>query len=111
MLKSSPQFDTIQNMNAQVLLVVDQLKKYNPDKIILFGSHLYGRPTRDSDVDLILIKKTKEPFLKRQKRVQMLLRTTTPVDAFVFTPEEFEKAKEDSRFVKEIAERGQVIYG
>lgn len=28
---------------------------FHPQKIILFGSHAYGRPTRDSDVDLLVI--------------------------------------------------------
>ena len=28
--------------------------KFHPDKIVLFGSHAYGTPTKDSDVDLLV---------------------------------------------------------
>lgn len=39
-----------------------------------------------------------------------MLQTTTPVDVFVLTPEEFAKAKEDNLFIKEISDYGKVIY-
>ena len=38
-------------------LLVD---KFNPDQIVLFGSYAYGNPTRDSDVDLLIVKKTEK---------------------------------------------------
>ena len=31
------------------------VKKFKPEKIILFGSYARGTPTRDSDVDLLII--------------------------------------------------------
>ncbi len=37
-------------------LIVERLKPFNPDKIILFGSYAYGGPTEDSDIDLFLFK-------------------------------------------------------
>ena len=33
-------------------------KEYNPEKIILFGSYAWGKPTFDSDVDFFIVKKT-----------------------------------------------------
>jgi hypothetical protein len=30
-------------------------ERYNPEKIILFGSHAYGQPTPESDVDLLVV--------------------------------------------------------
>jgi len=33
---------------------------YEPEKVILFGSYAYGKPTKDSDVDLLIIKNTKK---------------------------------------------------
>ena len=83
---------------------------YHPEKIILFGSYAYGKPTENSDVDLVIIKNTTESFLERQKSARSLLRTTTPVDIFVFTSSEFEKAKDNNLLIKEIAELGKVIY-
>lgn len=98
-------------MNPVVQNIIDQLKLYNPEKIILFGSYAYGQPNKNSDVDLIIIKKTNDPFLERQKNARLLLKTTTPVDVLVFTPEEFEKAKYTNLFIKEASEQGKVVYG
>jgi predicted nucleotidyltransferase len=36
--------------------LVDRIKEFDPEKIILFGSYAYGTPTKDSDVDLFVIK-------------------------------------------------------
>lgn len=98
-------------MNPIVKNIIDQLKPYNPEKIILFGSYAYGKPTENSDVDLVIIKNTTEPFLERQKHARSLLRTTTPVDIFVFTPSEFEKASSNNLLIMEVAKSGSIIYG
>jgi predicted nucleotidyltransferase len=31
------------------------VREFHPEKIILFGSYAYGKPTADSDVDLLVI--------------------------------------------------------
>lgn len=98
-------------MNPIVQDIVNQLKPYRPEKIILFGSYAYGQPKEESDVDLVIIKKTDDPFLERQKQVHLLLRTITAVDVFVLTPDEFKKAKQDNLFIKEAAETGKIVYG
>ena len=98
-------------MNPIIQNIIDQLKPYKPERIILFGSYASGHPTTDSDVDLVVIKKTTQPFLERQKQVHLLLRTTTPVDIFIFTPDEFEKAKNNNLLIKEASETGKVVYG
>jgi predicted nucleotidyltransferase len=36
------------------------LKQYGSEKIILFGSYAYGKPTKDSDIDLLVIKNIPE---------------------------------------------------
>lgn len=98
-------------MHPKVKEIVDQLKAYNPKQIILFGSYASGQQKEYSDVDLVVIKTTDLPFLERQKQVYMLLRTLTPVDIFVFTPEEFEKGKHTNLFLKEASKTGKIIYG
>lgn len=98
-------------MHQKVREIINQLKPYHPEKIILFGSYASGQQKEDSDIDIVVIKNTNLPFLDRQKQVHMLLRTFTPVDVFVFTPEEFKKGKHHNLFLKEAAEMGKVIYG
>ena len=55
----------VSRMNAEnrlIELTGDIVKKivfgYSPQKIILFGSLAHGTPTKDSDVDLLIIKDT-----------------------------------------------------
>lgn len=98
-------------MHPKIQEILAQIKPYNPEKIILFGSYAAGRAKDDSDVDLVVIKDTREPFHERQKKVRLLIRTTTPLDIFVFTPQEFEKAQSNNLFIKEVAETGKLIYG
>ena len=39
------------------------VSKFNPEKLILFGSRAWGKPTDDSDIDLIIV----SDYFKGQK--------------------------------------------
>jgi predicted nucleotidyltransferase len=84
-----------------------------PEKIILFGSYAYGTPTKDSDLDLLVILPSKEQMHKRVLRIRKLLRDIRiPKDIIVYTPEEVEKWKNASaEFFTSIMKKGKVIYG
>ncbi|MSQ14936.1 MAG: nucleotidyltransferase domain-containing protein [Dehalococcoidia bacterium] len=98
-------------MHPVVQDIINQLKPFQAEKIILFGSYATGKTRRDSDVDLLIIKQTSDAFLERHKKARMLLKTTTPVDIFVLTPEESERAKQNNLLVKEAVETGTIVYG
>src|SRR5215216_1421874 len=90
--------------------IVSELK---PEKIILFGSYAYGNPTPDSDVDLLVIMKTKAKEIDRYVAVSNLLYPRQfPVDILVKTPKEIEEAsrKKGNFFLREILTKGKVIY-
>ena len=84
----------------------------NPEKIVLFGSYAYGMPNPHSDVDLLVIMKTKASLKERSWAVsRLLLPRPFPVDILVKTPKEVEKALESGDFfLKEILTRGKVLY-
>ncbi len=88
------------------------VKKYNPEKIILFGSYSNGKNTNDSDIDLLIVKNTDESFHKRSAEVRLILRNfNTPIDVLVITPKEFSKwRKMKKSFINNIFVTGQVIY-
>lgn len=98
-------------MHPVVKDIIEQLKPFDAEMIILFGSYATGDYRKDSDVDLLIIKKTSDAFLERHKKARRLLKTTTPVDIFVLTPDEFEKAKQNNLLVKEAVETGTIVYG
>ena len=49
----------MKNICPEIQKFVQQLvSKFNLEKIILFGSFAYGKPSKSSDVDLLVIIKT-----------------------------------------------------
>ena len=87
---------------------------FQPEKIILFGSFAWGNPTRDSDVDFLVIKKTKLGSTQRYMdacNAMMDEHSTVPVDVFVLTPEELEgRLAINDQFIRKICEKGITLY-
>jgi len=91
--------------------IVSSLKEYDPERIILFGSHARRDADEYSDLDLVVIKETGERFLDRLKRVYELVRPTFAMDLLVYTPEEFARMKEEGNpLIKRVLEEGVVLY-
>jgi predicted nucleotidyltransferase len=99
--------------NKIVSLLVD---KYQPGKVILFGSAAIGKADQESDIDLVVIKKTPKRFYDRIGDVLNILWSgeETPkvgVDILVYTPEEFQLMSKDNYFVRdEILGKGRTVY-
>lgn len=95
------------------LSLVNNLKKYKPEKIILFGSHAWGKPNKDSDVDLLVIKNTKQNFYRRIPAVLSYLNdiNNTAFDVLVMTPKEVEnRLKLGDFFLRDIIKKGKFLY-
>jgi predicted nucleotidyltransferase len=76
------------NVNEISKRIVEEI---HPEKVILFGSYANGNPTENSDVDLIIVNKTRLPKHKRGIEIRRLFyRQLIPLDIKVYTPEEFE---------------------
>ena len=88
-------------------------REYKPDKVILFGSHAWGNPSPDSDVDLFIIKKSKKRQIDRMRELRMKLigNNFPPLDLLIYTPKELNRRLAiGDFFVREIIENGQVLY-
>lgn len=99
-----------------IIKVVDKIiREYQPKKVVLFGSYAYGKPTEDSDVDILIIKNTNKRPIDRWVEVKRIVRDTTrilPVAPFVYTEEEIkERVAIKDFFIEEIFEKGEVVYG
>jgi predicted nucleotidyltransferase len=103
-------------MEEVIKKIVDLLiKEYHPDKIILFGSYAYGKPTEDSDIDLLIIKESdKKRRIDRFVEVQSLIynkEARIPVSPLVLTKEELEERLSiGDDFIEEIITKGKVLY-
>jgi predicted nucleotidyltransferase len=67
------------------------VEDYEPMKIILFGSYAYGHPTKDSDLDLLIIKDGEASGIQRNRRVRNILKDfSIPIDVIVKSSQEFD---------------------
>jgi predicted nucleotidyltransferase len=87
-------------------------ESFNPEKIILFGSYAWGKPDRDSDLDLFVIMESTERPIKRAASLRRVLKDHyVPMDILVRTPEELKHRIDiGDPFIKKILRDGQVIY-
>jgi predicted nucleotidyltransferase len=108
-------------MINQLQIKVDKIvsllaDKYQPEKVILFGSSAWGVIHPDSDIDLVVVKKTDKRFYDRIGDVLHILWSgvETPkigVDVLVYTPEEFQEMSRGNYFIRdEVLGKGRIIY-
>ncbi len=90
--------------------IVHLLMDYDPERIILFGSRARGDADEYSDYDLIVIKRTEQPFLERLRdMVPYLVAFERTAEILVYTPEEFEQMPEVG-FGWMVRQEGIVVY-
>lgn len=100
------------NIKQKINKVVDKIvKEYQPEKIILFGSYAWGKPTEDSDVDLFIVKET-ENTRELAREIDGSIRPRPfPIDLIVYRPESVEKSMAiKDFFIKNILTKGKVLY-
>jgi len=86
-------------------------REFRPQKIILFGSHAYGRPTRHSDVDLLVILPFRGSEVRKVGQIRSRLDAPFPVDLLVRKPRFIaERLRERDMFVELVMNRGRVMY-
>jgi len=88
------------------------VRSFKPQKIILFGSYANGKPTEESDLDLLIIKDSDFPSRLQNRKVRKILSgLKIPVDAIVKTPEEFKTYRDIIGTIIYPANKfGKVIY-
>lgn len=99
--------------NKQITFIVNKIKQIiNPDKIYLFGSYAYGKPNKNSDLDLLIIKNGITD--KRKQLVGLkkdIISKDYSVDILIYSEYEFNKKKEDGwTLFNTIAKKGKLLY-
>ena len=85
--------------------------EFRPQKIILFGSYAYGRPSKHSDVDLLVIMPFRGSANKKAVQIDLRVRRSFPMDLIVRTPAKVrERVKLGDWFMREIMEKGKILY-
>jgi predicted nucleotidyltransferase len=85
-------------------------ERFQPDKIILFGSYAYGTPQEDSDVDILVIMPARSE-LSQAVRIDLSCNHNFPLDLIVRTPKNMKwRLEEGDWFLREIVSQGKVLY-
>ena len=86
--------------------------KFDPDKIILFGSYASGNPNKDSDLDLLIIQDSNLPrHLRGFEIYKSLIGSMIPIDILVYTNKEFEQEKDEKySFINSAIKTSKILY-
>lgn len=86
-------------------------RDYHPERIVLFGSHAYGTPTEDSDVDLLVVLPFEGSHAQKAVEMRRRIRASFPLDLLARTPEQVRwRVQQGDFFLREILEKGKVLY-
>ncbi|WP_010423695.1 nucleotidyltransferase domain-containing protein [Anaerophaga thermohalophila] len=108
-------------INHKILAnLVQRLKMTDPEKIILFGSHAYGIPNENSDIDILVITNNEKTPSNYKEKSQIYLNVSKtisdlkqqfPIDLIVHT-KGMHKSFLDSNslFAREISQKGKILY-
>ncbi len=98
-------------IDAELASLMEMLKPYAPQRVVLHGSLARGDWNRASDIDLIIVKETDLSFTKRISEVIDLCDTTMNVEPLVYTPEELAAMLEaGNSFLEKALRQGKVLY-
>ena len=110
---SRPRLRTPQGLIARPVirrLAREIADRFGPERIILFGSYASGRPTPESDVDLLVVMSARNE-IDQSLRIEETLDLPFAVDVIVRTPKNFAwRLREGDWFLREVVEQGEVLY-
>ncbi|MBI4772734.1 MAG: nucleotidyltransferase domain-containing protein [Deltaproteobacteria bacterium] len=104
-------------MQSGIQDIIDVVKhrivsRFQPYRIILFGSYAGGRPGPDSDLDLLIVMDVEGSTRQMANEIDLLMADRKmPMDFLVLTPDQYERQKRIVGTVGRQADReGKVIY-
>ena len=105
---------TVPDVTSNLLseMVSKIVKHFHPDKVILFGSRVWGKPTAESDVDILVIMDLEGSPIRKAAEISMIARPKfLPMDIIVRTPDEIERRiRIGDPFIRRIMDKGEVLY-
>jgi len=101
--------EAIEKIEEMVRRIVEG---FDPEKIILFGSHARGDAGPDSDADLLVVMRVSGSKRKKATEIDLaLFGVELPADVIVVTPEEVERYQEVvGTIIYPALREGEVLY-
>ena len=105
---------TVPDVTSNLLseMVSKIVKHFHPDKVILFGSRAWGKPTAESDVDILVVMDLEGSPIRKAAEISTIARPKfLPMDIIVRTPDEIERRiRIGDPFIRRIMDKGEVLY-
>jgi len=87
------------------------VNQFNPERIILFGSHAYGNAKPDSDIDLLVVMDFEGRPHQKAFEMRRKIKRSFPLDLLVRRPGDIaDRIRKGDFFIKEIIHKGKVLY-
>ena len=86
---------------------------FAPERIVLFGSHAYGTPTKDSDLDLMVVMETPGRPVEKAVRIRQAVgrRHRFPMDILVHRPDQIRLGLEERDFfIRDVMTKGITLF-
>ena len=91
--------------------VNEVVQHFNPERIILFGSHALGTMTSHSDVDLLVVMDFEGRPHQHAFEIRRAIKRSFPLDLLVRRPADVDRRlKMGDFFIKDIIQKGKVLY-
>jgi len=91
--------------------VNEVVEKFDPHRVVLFGSYANGEELPDSDVDLLVIMDFEGRPQTQALEIRREIERNFPLDLIVRKPSEIDyRLREGDYFFKDIMENGKVLY-
>ncbi len=87
------------------------VKRFNPERVLLFGSHASENASGESDVDLLVVMNFEGRPHQQAFEIRRNIKRPFPLDLLVRRPSDIERRlRMGDFFFKEILEKGRVLY-
>jgi len=100
--------DVIEDITKRLII------EFDPEKIFLFGSYVWGNPSKDSDLDLLVIVKHSDlaPAKRASHAYRCLRGISYPIDILVKTKKEMNRySNVPVSLESKIVKQGKLLYG
>lgn len=89
----------------------DIVRKFNPEKVILFGSYAYGTPTPHSDVDVLVVLPFEGRSTAKAIEIRQAIRANFSVDLLAYRGDYLKwRVDNEDFFLRDVVTKGKVLY-
>lgn len=109
-MNDRPKISRQRELEVEATFLARRLAIMGARLVVLYGAVARGRADAPTKLRLLAVAESDLPFCERQKYFRERLKAREPVKLLVFTPAEFERAREENAYVRLALQYGRVVY-